>query len=263
MPDLTDQIATSAEADAQRLARRAHKAGLFDTLARVYREFPETVCENCARCCFESPGIFYLEYLYLLELLEEMPSSRREELIQWAMRELFFSWIEPERVCVFLESGCCTIYERRPLACRLFGLTPAADRDREEAEARLAAREEARRLHRLGIVVPEELIQRSLVSCNRVRDKRGQVVEVEGEALAARVARLDAVLLPQQVVIEEFCFRSLPERLGAAAFGESVIDDLRVQVLRRAQAGQPVGKLLDLILARARLPVGAKRNRRA
>ncbi len=263
MLEPTEQITTSAEADARRLARRAQKAGLFDSLLRVYRGFPETVCENCARCCFESPGIFYLEYLNLLDLVGEISPGRWEELIRRAIRELFFSWIEPERVCVFLESGRCTIYERRPLACRLFGLTPAADRDQAEAEARLAAREEARRLHRLGIVVPEEVIQRSLASCNRVRDKRGQVVEVEGEALAARVARLDAVLLPQQVVIEEFCFRSLPERLGAAAFGESVIDDLRVQVLRRAQAGQPVGKLLDLILARARLPMGAKRNRRA
>jgi len=262
MSDLTDQIAASADADPARLARRARRAGLFEWLAHIYREFPETVCENCARCCFESPGIFYLEYLNLLNLLGEMAVGRRNALVRRAMRELLFSWIEPERTCIFLESGRCAIYERRPLACRLFGLVPAAERDGAEAGARFAARQEARRLQQLGIVVPEQVIQRSLVSCERVRDRRGQVVQVEGEAIAARAARLDAALLPQQVVIEEFCFRSLPERLGAAALGEAVIDGLRMQLLRRAQAGQPVQELLDLALARARLPFGAKRERR-
>jgi hypothetical protein len=189
------------------------------------------------------------------------------------MRELFFSWIEPARTCLFLESSRCTIYERRPLACRLFGLVPAPDRERAEAEARLAARQEARRLGQLGIVIPEEVVRRSLVSCDRVCDEHGRPVVVDGEALAARVARLDAKLLPEQVVVEEFCFLSLPERLGAAALGADVIDGLRVQLLRRAQSGQSAEELLDLTLARAKLPlkpegtwrtqVTAKRKRRS
>ena len=65
----TDGIAASAEADAEGMLRRARKAGLLDSLRRIYAGFPRTSCENCARCCFESPGIFYLEYLSLLELL--------------------------------------------------------------------------------------------------------------------------------------------------------------------------------------------------
>jgi Fe-S-cluster containining protein len=257
MPTDKVEIAASAEAEPQRMARRAQTAGLFGQLRRIYAGFPETRCENCARCCFESPGVFYIEYLHLLQVLAELSAQRRDELIGQAFRELFFSWIEPERTCIFLASGRCAIYHERPLACRLFGLVAAPERDRAEAEARLAAREEARRLKQLGVEVPEAVVQRSLVSCGKVRDARGNSVTLDAEAIAARVARLDAALLPEQVVIQEFCFRSLPERLGAAAFGEEAIAALRVQLLRRAQAGESVKELLALVLAQAR-PVGSE-----
>ena len=249
-----DSLSTSAEADAKRMLRRAERRGLFDALRRIYDEFPATVCENCARCCFESPGIFFVEYLYLLDMLAEMPRGRREDLLPAALRELIFSWIEPDLTCIFLEGSRCAIYDRRPLACRLFGLTPAVERDRAEAQARLAARQEARRLRHFGVEVPEAVVQRSLVSCDRVRDVKGRPVAVDGEEIAARVARLDAALLPQQVVIEEFCFRSLPERLGAAALGQDPADALKLQLLRRAQTGAPIRELLSALLAHVRLP---------
>ena len=247
-----EDILSSSEADAERMLGRASKAGLFDGLRRIYAGLPRTSCDNCARCCFESPGVFYVEYLSLLDTLAKMPGARRDELIRRAFRELFFSWIEPDRTCIFLESQRCTIYDQRPLACRLFGLVPAADRDAAEAQARLAAREEARRLSRFGIEVPEAVIRRALVSCDKVRNARGEAVTVNAEAIAARVAKLDTALISQQLVIEEFCFRSLPERLGAAAVGDDAVSALRLQLLRRAQAGELVTDLLELILAQAR-----------
>jgi Fe-S-cluster containining protein len=254
---------TSAEAEESQMLRRARRQGLFDSLSRIYAEFPQTVCENCARCCFESPGLFFIEYLSVLDGLAGMSGQRREELVRRAFGELFFSWIEPERACLFLESGRCAIYEKRPLACRLFGLVPASDRAQAEAEARLAARQEARQLRHFGIVIPEEVVQQSLVSCDRVRDARGRPVEVDGEELAARVAKLDAALLPTQVVVEEFCFRSLPERVGAVALGGETVEGLRVQLLRRAQAGEPVSQLVSKLLAQAKLPSLFPRKRKA
>jgi len=245
---------SSGDADLAHMVRRASRAGLFDSLSRIYAEFPETTCENCARCCFESPGIFFIEYLHLVRAVAAMPRQHRATLLNRAFGELFFSWIEPERQCIFLESSHCTIYDHRPLACHLFGLVPPEERDYAEAQARLAARQEASRLRLFGIEVPDAVVQRSLVSCDRVRDKRGRQVRVDGDAIAARVARLDASLLPQEIVVDEFCFRSLPERLGAAALGPEAIEGMRVQLLRRAQRGGPTPDLIALILKQARLP---------
>lgn len=247
-------IRFSEHADPARDIRRARRAGLFDSLADIYAEFPETACENCARCCFESPGIFFVEYLNLLHLLAQLPRPPREALLDRAFGELFFSWIDAQRTCIFLESSHCTIYDHRPFACRLFGLAAPENPERAEAQARLAARREAERLRLFGIEIPEAVIQRSLVSCGRVRDGRGRHPRVDGDPIAARVAQLDSALLPREIVLQELCFRSLPERLGAAALGAEVIDGLRIQLLRRAQRGEPIPDLLRLLRRQARLP---------
>ena len=252
---------SSDDADLARLLRRARRRGLFESLSRVYADFPETTCDDCARCCFESPGIFFVEHLRLIELLAAMPRHRREALLDRALGELFFSWIEPERQCIFLESSRCTIYQDRPLACRLFGLVAPEDRDLAEAQARLAARQEAHRLRLLGIEIPGAVLQRSLVSCDRVRDGQGRQVRVDGDAVAARIAHLDAELLPEEVVVREFCFRSLPERLGAAALGAETIDGMRVQLLRRAQRGEATRDLLQLVRRQARLPASLRQKK--
>jgi Fe-S-cluster containining protein len=237
--------------DLKRLFARARRQDLFGALTRIYAEFPQVSCDNCARCCFESPGLFFIEFLAALDLLAGMPRARQEQVLRRALHELFFSWVDAGRACVFLESGGCTIYEHRPLACRLFGLVAPADRDRAEAEARLAARQDAARLALLGIRIPEAVIQRSLASCDRVRDGQGRRPQVDGDVSAARVAGLDAALLPKDVVVQEFCFRSLPDRLGGHCLGDVVVEELRIQLLRRAQAGESTEELADKVRAMA------------
>jgi Fe-S-cluster containining protein len=230
-----------------RLRRKAKRANLFAALTRIYALFPETTCENCARCCFESPGVFFVEHLHLLDHISRLPQAGRDALMHRALHELLFSWIDPQRQCIFLEASRCTLYDRRPLACRLFGLVAPAEREQAEAEARMGAREEARRLRRLGIEVPEEVVTRSLASCDRVRDRQGRPVRVNGDAFAARVARLDEALLPREVVIREFCFYSLPERIGALLLGREGVEALRLQLLRRAQRGENPAALVEQV----------------
>ena len=255
MLEATGQSAPrSDEVDLTRALRRARRAGLFARLDEIYAGLPATTCDGCARCCFESPGIFFVEYLALIERLLALPEGERARVLRMALRELLFSWIDPDRQCLFLSGSRCRSYPTRPLACRLFGLVAPAERDHAEAEARIAAREEVRRLRMLGISVPEEVVQRALASCDRVRDERGRQVRVDADVLAARIARLDERLLPREVVIEEFCFRSLPERLGAAALGREAIELMQVQLMRRAQRGESTEDLLDRLWESVKLP---------
>jgi Fe-S-cluster containining protein len=237
--------------DLARALRRAKRLRLFPALEQVYADLPETKCPGCARCCFESPGLFFVEHLRLRDLLAKWPAARREELETAAFRELLFSWVEPERNCLFLDADRrCSIYAHRPLACRLFGLSAPADPEQAQEELRLAAAEEAEQLRLLGLTVPAATLGRALASCDRVRTLRGRRPRVDPDAFAERVAELDARLLPEEVVRQEYCFLSLPDRLGAAALGGEVVETLRLQVLRRAQRGASVEALVTQVQGR-------------
>jgi len=252
----TDGLPTSgsAQVDLSWALRKANRGRLFAALGRIYASLPEMECDGCARCCFESPGVFFIEHLRLMVHLSLLPPEQQESLLRRALGELLFSWIDRGRTCIFLHSSACTIYQFRPLACRLFGLVSPGDREQAEPQARMAAREEARRLSLLGIAVPEEIVTRSLLSCSQVRSPDGRAIRSDGDALAAQVALLDGALLPRQVVVQEFCFRSLPERLGAAWLGDGAVELLRLQLLRRAQHGESIEDLLAQVWALAASP---------
>ena len=239
-------VHSSGEVGIADALRKAKSHGLFASLVRAYETFPESTCDGCARCCFESPGIFFVEYLRLMALVETMPQARRDALMLRVIGDLCFAWIDPGRTCVFLESSRCTIYADRPLACRLFGFVAPGDREAAEVAARISAREEARRLACLGIIIPEEVVTRSLVSCDRVRDRHDRPVRhVDADELASRIANIDAALLPREVVLQEFCFRSMPERLGAMWFGDAAVETMRIEMLKRAQSGEDVDELIN------------------
>ncbi len=256
---------SSASHDPDRLARKARRLGLFDALTQTYAVFPETRCGGCGACCFQSPGLFAVEYLRLRAHLATWAPEAQDALLHAAFRELLFAWIEPTRSCLFLDaSRRCTLYELRPLACRLFGLTSPAEPELAQEELHFAAEEEADRLSWLGVEVPEATLTRAVASCRRVRSVRGRRPRLDADELAERVAALDAHLLPREVVTREYCFSSLPDRLGAAVFGEETVELLRLQVLRRAQRGEPVAALVGEVLRgveAARLFGGSRRRK--
>ena len=117
----------------------------------------------------------------------------------------------------------------------------------------MSARYQAMRLELMGVQVPEAVIRRALLSCDRVRDMRGRPVRIDADETAARVADLDAALLPREVVLQEYCFHSLDERLCAATLGPEVVEEMRLQLLRRAQEGEAVEDLLEPVWLQAHL----------
>jgi len=246
---------TSASFDSRRLLRKARRLNLFAALDGIYALFPETRCGRCGVCCYQTPGLFYIEYLRLFELVAKLQPEARVAVFHDALRDLLFAWIEPGRSCLFLgEDHRCCIYDLRPLTCRLFGLTNPADPEAAQRELHLAAEAEADRLSWLGVEMPDATLTRAVVACRRVRSLRGRRPRLDGDDLADQVAGLDRRLLPVEVVEREYCFQSFSDRLGAALFGDETVELLRLQLLRRAQRGEPVESLVAEVAQGLRWP---------
>lgn len=240
-----DQVHSSMQLDPARAVQRGARLGLLGRLEAVHQSLPETRCDGCALCCIESPGVFYVEHLHLLAVLPTLERERPGLILRRSLAHFLFRLVEQDARCPFLEAGRCLVYDRRPLACRLFGLVSAADREAAEQQAREAASATVAALAAQGITVSAELAGRGIASCDRVRDMAGRPVQVDPEAVAGRIAHLDAALLPQPVVLREFCFVPFAQRMVVRALGPRHTARLQFESLRRRRDGETMEQLLD------------------
>lgn len=100
--------------------QNAKENDFFSTLNEIYSQIPEGKCTGCASCCNESVYVFYTEFLNILNFLNEN-EQLKSTVFPKILNYYFLEWVE-KRQCPFLnDHGKCSIYNVRPLTCRLFG----------------------------------------------------------------------------------------------------------------------------------------------
>jgi len=81
-------------------------------------------CQRCARCCGDAPH--RSRVIYLLEReVQEISRTTGLNPLEFAspisgIGKFKYKMKKRGGVCVFLKNGACTIYEHRPLVCRLY-----------------------------------------------------------------------------------------------------------------------------------------------
>ncbi len=109
--------------------------------------------EGCAACCYQAIPLAEIEAYRIAEIVENLPELRRTEIknrfdaasrhfheIGWferldqcalmpkeARQKVVMEYFYENVSCPFLEDGACSIYEDRPLACREYLVTSAAE----------------------------------------------------------------------------------------------------------------------------------------
>jgi Fe-S-cluster containining protein len=77
---------------------------------------------GCDACCYQQFTIFPVEAWHLAQAVARLRAETRQRLRQRLEEpEDPFRMIAPARPCVLLEDGCCSVYEGRPLICRMQG----------------------------------------------------------------------------------------------------------------------------------------------
>lgn len=89
---------------------------------------PATTCDHRGICCKAGcPNMRYAEFFAIFEdAVSRMPKERQIEItIGCVRRYLQRQSIEKTKPCVLLtEDNMCSVYEQRPLKCRMYGLYP-------------------------------------------------------------------------------------------------------------------------------------------
>ena len=113
----------------------------YDSYLSIINAEMKPTCRNgCAACCFDNPhGVSGAELYYIHRWIAQEPGYERLRT-QFSVRRAEFTavseqpetdpvqirWKKQKRPCLFLDGEKrCGIYERRPVACRMFfSLTP-------------------------------------------------------------------------------------------------------------------------------------------
>lgn len=130
--------------------------------------------KGCAACCYQEVRLTNREADYLSEEIMALPDEKilaARDQAQWNEGSWVGRW--PKSRCVFLgEDNACTVYSKRPLACRTYQVVDTAARcDLSETELK----------PQFATVMPAEILVSAMYSLEPSTNIARQVIRVLGE----------------------------------------------------------------------------------
>ena len=84
-------------------------------MENIYQQIPDFGCSHCHKCC--GPIIWFKTEEILMQ---KYMKDNKIENVKWTTEE----FLENEMKCPFLKNDRCSIYQVRPIVCRLQGNIP-------------------------------------------------------------------------------------------------------------------------------------------
>lgn len=147
--------------------------GYYERLKKLYKRLPVTSCNCCGDCCKDSPVLTYVEFLYAYNYLisnKEFTKETKVDIYKNAIREFMIGLISSDKYCPFMSKDKkCIIHEVSPLACKRWGIQSEETflRDINTDHERNKGYQEY--YDKLGIHIPDEVINRVTRYCNDVK----------------------------------------------------------------------------------------------
>ncbi|WP_432662515.1 YkgJ family cysteine cluster protein [Wukongibacter baidiensis] len=202
----------------------------FNKLNKIYEGIQGGECKGCTNCCMESVNTFYIEFLNIYKYLQDRPDLY-QKLIPKVMEYYFLELVE-NRPCPFLdESGRCTIYEVRPLTCRLFGHLSEKEHN-ENYKNVLEENRESRDyfMEEYGIEIPEEIVNYKIEYCKDFKvDKR--VKKQERHSMIDDIFVIESNFFMNDLISEEFLGTGLVSWFAYTYFDLDEAGDYRLDIM--------------------------------
>jgi Fe-S-cluster containining protein len=151
------------------------KSELVD-LGELYTLLPLTRCGCKAHCCSMLPESTFLETLAVFDRLSRETDRQHQEILKRIVRYFF---VNPAQIsaCPFLKEKRCTIYEDRFFGCRAYGLWSPQHYEQMARQNHRAKRSLSNQWQKLGIKLPDKVINFRLAYCLDVESVDGPVID--------------------------------------------------------------------------------------
>lgn len=210
----------------------AGSAGQRLALRETYAQLPVTRCRRRAHCCSLLPEMSLVEALTAVQLLVDMVPGQRQQLSRRMIRYFFLNPLEI-LLCPFLEDQKCMIYQDRFFGCRAYGLWSKGYYQLQAEHSRKAKRRSQEQWQRLGISLPQEIVDFHLDYCPHV-EVEGDV-SVNDELLEQTSDVIDSIsaqLIPWHAQFRQEYFSDLSFLLASISLGLHQAIQLKFEIVR-------------------------------
>jgi len=201
-------------------------------LQEAFAQLPATRCQRRTHCCSLLPEISLVEALTAVQLLVNMVPGQRQQL---SRRMIHYFFLNPVEIlmCPFLEGQKCLIYQDRFLGCRAYGLWSKGYYQKQAEHSRKAKRLSQEQWQRLGVSLPQEVVDFHLPYCPYV-ELEGDV-SVDDEKLSRTADMIEVIsgqLAPWHDSFRQGYFSDLSFLLVATVLGLQVAIQLKFEIVR-------------------------------
>lgn len=223
-------------------------------LKETYAQLPSTRCRRRTHCCSLLPEMSLVEALTAVQLLVDMVPGQRHQL---SRRMIHYFFLNPVEIlmCPFLERQACLIYQDRFLGCRTYGLWSKGYYQQQAEHSRQAKRLSQEQWQRLGVSLPQAVVDFHLPYCPYV-EVEGEV-PVDDEHLSHASDTIEAIsgqLVPWHDSFRQRYFSDLSFLLVSNVLGSQEAIQLKFEIVRdflstgnNERVDEMVGKLDDFL----------------
>jgi Fe-S-cluster containining protein len=141
-----------------------HTKNWPQTLEDAYALLPATRCRRKIHCCAMLPEMTWIEAAFVIYKIVDMRPSLRLQLIKKMTRYFLANAVEISG-CPFLDKQDCLIYQDRFFGCRAYGLWSLSHYEELAARNQSTKKQFRSQWMRLGITLPQHVIDFSVPYC--------------------------------------------------------------------------------------------------
>ena len=225
----------------------AGSAGQRLALKETYAQLPATRCRRRTHCCSLLPEMSLVEALTAVQLLVDMVPGKRHQL---SRRIIHYFFLNPVAICMcpFLEGQECLIYQDRFFGCRAYGLWSKGYYQQQAENSRKAKRLSQEQWQRLGVALPQKVVDFHLDYCPHV-ELEGDV-SVNDELLVQTSELIDSIsgqLVPWHDRFRHEYFSDLSFLLASISLGLQQAIQLKFEIVRDYLANGKQDRLAKII----------------
>lgn len=215
----------------ERSIKHADEKNFFVKLNKLYNDIPTGTCQGCTNCCMESVNTFYIEFLNIYKYLKQN-GNLYQELLPKIIRYYFLELVEKIH-CPFLQqNGKCSIYEVRPLTCRLFGHTSKREHEENYKNVLKGNKESSNYFKKkYGLEIPKEIVNYKIEYCQQFRvDKK--VKRHARQSLIDNIFIIESNFFMNGMITEEFLGNGLVSWFAYSYFDSEKASKYRLEIMK-------------------------------